>query len=854
MRPDKLLKKYRGGDRLNKQNLFYRLILATIVVGPFLLTQGYAPLFSSVTWENLSESFYPSLSFSKSFPKKDSDVVMVEIDHESEKRYGWPMDRSLYVKFLDQLKASGRPHVLSLLKFQKVGETEEELQKNERLSQAIADYGRYIGSGLYPKREDQEGMTYEEEEALLPKALATPPRTDFSDLPDLELALDEDPMFIASEKRFGTFVPFGTQPVIHCVRTYQPWLKGVKLAIPTNLLWATALQLKRDFVTSEGIRSHLEGANGLIKVGWKSCLSHPEVDTAMFFKKRNIPIKAFHEVIEGKFKANEWQGKIVLLSGTRLRKFQGPGGNPRVPDSGIIPEHHLLARFLDNIISDQIIHRSPIFDSEKIRLLSLAFFASLFVMSLYSAPPMLAGFAFFFFFLSLAWSVVSINHQQHYLIPVPLFLQNLLMGILFSMLWAYQTYQGMRRIVFFRQLLRNNLVGLQDFDSFDQKVKELIAKEFPKSTATLSPVYQELYESAKTPESVAEYLTKKTKKRDLEPAPEPERPLSMTMRGLIQPEIQAMGAFHIKPRGELLGTIELYLTFQSWEKGIVGQIFSNALEELAEQWARIHAVTLKKIDDYEALVVNARSEILEKFLSQSIIDKFQDGRTMEECLNEILNPRHAKAAILQADIRGYSNMFENKDPFEIVTKLRSYYQNTVDAAQLVAQVKLIGDCIFLFIEETDHSSYSAADYAVILSGILIHETAKENSRQVKQGEKPVVFGIAIHYGDVILGNLSSANCIDYTVVGPNVNRTARMEELTKKEEVRELVGANGVLISKEAEGALRVVHKKVKVQHMDLLALNLSIRSFPNIKELSYIRPEEAVLLADDDIYARKTG
>ncbi len=47
------------------------------------------------------------------------------------------------------------------------------------------------------------------------------------------------------------------------------------------------------------------------------------------------------------------------------------------------------------------------------------------------------------------------------------------------------------------------------------------------------------------------------------------------------------------------------------------------------------------------------------------------------------------------------------------------------------------------------------------------------------GLVPIAFGIALHQGTVIYGNVGAPERLDFTVLGSAVNRTARLESLSK---------------------------------------------------------------------------
>ena len=60
------------------------------------------------------------------------------------------------------------------------------------------------------------------------------------------------------------------------------------------------------------------------------------------------------------------------------------------------------------------------------------------------------------------------------------------------------------------------------------------------------------------------------------------------------------------------------------------------------------------------------------------------------------------------------------------------------------------------------------------------EMAALNREHVRAGRKPLGYGIGVHVGDVMYGNIGSRKRLDFTVIGPAVNIAARLESLTKE--------------------------------------------------------------------------
>jgi class 3 adenylate cyclase len=52
-----------------------------------------------------------------------------------------------------------------------------------------------------------------------------------------------------------------------------------------------------------------------------------------------------------------------------------------------------------------------------------------------------------------------------------------------------------------------------------------------------------------------------------------------------------------------------------------------------------------------------------------------------------------------------------------------------------------------------------------------------NARRAAAGAQPIRFGLAVHIGEVLYGNIGAANRLDFTATGPAVNLAARLGAL-----------------------------------------------------------------------------
>jgi adenylate cyclase len=153
-----------------------------------------------------------------------------------------------------------------------------------------------------------------------------------------------------------------------------------------------------------------------------------------------------------------------------------------------------------------------------------------------------------------------------------------------------------------------------------------------------------------------------------------------------------------------------------------------------------------------------------------------------------------KVVILFADIRGFSTLSENLPSEQVVTLLNEYYlpmfEIILSHSGYISNIMGDGIMVVFGIPEfLPLSPESAIKCAISLQAAI----AWESSKRISEGSPVVEFGIGIHLGDCIVGNIGSGSRMEYTVVGQAVNIASRIESLS---------GPGEILISEDLKEAL----------------------------------------------------
>ena len=140
-----------------------------------------------------------------------------------------------------------------------------------------------------------------------------------------------------------------------------------------------------------------------------------------------------------------------------------------------------------------------------------------------------------------------------------------------------------------------------------------------------------------------------------------------------------------------------------------------------------------------------------------------------------------QAALLYADLRGFTALSENYPPAEVILALDAWFDRIAGAIHAFGGevLKFIGDGILAIFPVVGGAPRSACDAA--LSAVAAAELgmAHLDEKRRQQGLPPLPFGAALHLGEVLWGNIGAADRLDFTAIGRAVNLVSRLEGLCR---------------------------------------------------------------------------
>jgi adenylate cyclase len=142
--------------------------------------------------------------------------------------------------------------------------------------------------------------------------------------------------------------------------------------------------------------------------------------------------------------------------------------------------------------------------------------------------------------------------------------------------------------------------------------------------------------------------------------------------------------------------------------------------------------------------------------------------------------REITAALMLFDLRDFTVMSDRLSSRAVIRILNQYFDCVMAPIREHGGevVEIMGDGVLaIFDRGRERSAAEACGAALIAANAGLAALAERNQRHPAT---PLNAGVALHYGTVSYGNIGSGDRLDFTVIGPDVNLTSRIERLCRE--------------------------------------------------------------------------
>ncbi len=139
------------------------------------------------------------------------------------------------------------------------------------------------------------------------------------------------------------------------------------------------------------------------------------------------------------------------------------------------------------------------------------------------------------------------------------------------------------------------------------------------------------------------------------------------------------------------------------------------------------------------------------------------------------------AVIWYSDMRDSTRLGDTLSAQEFLKTVNSYFECTAGAvlANGGEVLRFIGDAVLAIFPIRDGDSQSACELAMAAALDAEVRLRSTNQERARDGQESLDYGLALHLGDVMFGNIGVTERLEFSVIGAAANEVARIESLTK---------------------------------------------------------------------------
>jgi adenylate cyclase len=140
-----------------------------------------------------------------------------------------------------------------------------------------------------------------------------------------------------------------------------------------------------------------------------------------------------------------------------------------------------------------------------------------------------------------------------------------------------------------------------------------------------------------------------------------------------------------------------------------------------------------------------------------------------------------EAALLCGDLRDFTALSESNPSAQVIAALDAWFDRIAGAVHAFGGevLKFVGDGILAIFPVVGGARRAACEAALRAAAAARLGMAHLDAERCRLGLPPLPYGIALHVGEMLWGNIGAADRLDFTAIGPAVNLVSRLEGLCR---------------------------------------------------------------------------
>lgn len=230
---------------------------------------------------------------------------------------------------------------------------------------------------------------------------------------------------------------------------------------------------------------------------------------------------------------------------------------------------------------------------------------------------------------------------------------------------------------------------------------------------------------------------------------------------------------------------------------------------------------------------------LPKIINQRISKNIEERKmSVVQAVEEELRPKERMISCLYSDIRSYTQLSKDENFVK-----DSVFPDTHEAIAIVEEYsgvpRTIGDLVFAYF---DDSRIELNVVRTILAANEIKEATELRNKE-KPLEQKINRFLIMTVGRAYVGNIGgSGSAREITALGSCVNKSARMDEFTKLEKVKNIISMDGILLDQYAYFILADFVDAKYLKKINLSDIKCYIRDFEDEDSIWFLQFNPSVI------------